>query len=80
MTALGNDAFSACISVALIGTFLLYVSVVIRKKLRKHGRIRNVLHSVIKQTFITKEYRTRAFEYSVGFAFAIQSFGKNIDS
>ncbi len=71
MTALGNDAFSACISVALIGTFLLYVSVVIRKKLRKHGKIRNVLHSVIKQTFITKEYRTRAFEYSVGFAFAI---------
>ena len=71
MVSLGNDAFSACVSVALIGTVLLYVSISIRKKLKEYGDIRAAVNSIIKPTFINREYRIRAFEYTIGLFFAI---------
>ncbi len=71
MAALRNDAFSACISVALIGTVLLYICTAVRKKYRECGDVHACLSALFKPTFINKEYRTRAFEYSIGFIFAI---------
>ena len=71
MAALGNDTFSACVSVALIGTVLLAVCIAIRKKIREHGGVRAAFHSILKPTYINKEYRIRALEYTVGMFFAI---------
>jgi len=66
MTSLWYTAFSACVSVALIGTFLLYIGTVIRKKFRDHGSARAVIQSILKPTYITSEYRPRAVEFSFG--------------
>ncbi len=71
MSALRNNTFSACISVALIGTVLLAVCTVIRKELKKQGSLPAALRSILKLEYIKKEYRTRALEYSVGFVFAV---------
>ncbi|WP_026659479.1 MATE family efflux transporter [Butyrivibrio sp. AC2005] len=71
MTALKNNAFSACISIALIGTVLLALCIAIRRKLKETGKLSDAIHSLLKQNFINKEYRSRAFEYSIGFLFAV---------
>ncbi|MCR5777013.1 MAG: ECF transporter S component [Lachnospiraceae bacterium] len=71
MTALKNNTFSACISIALIGTVLLTACISIRRKLKETGKMSDAIHSLLKQNYIKKEYRSRAFEYSVGFLFAV---------
>lgn len=71
MTALKNNAFSACISIALIGTVLLAACIAIRRELKEKGKFSHALNSLLKQNFINKEYRSRALEYSIGFLFAV---------
>ena len=71
MVNLRDNAFSACISVALVGTFLLSVCIAIRKKYREHSRSGSVLYAILKPTFINREYRTRAVQYAIGFTFTI---------
>ncbi|MBR6401425.1 MAG: ECF transporter S component [Firmicutes bacterium] len=70
MKALCDDAFSACISVALIGTVLLAFCIAFRKRYKEKGSVSDTIKSFFKQDFIKKEYRSRAFEYSIGFVFA----------
>lgn len=71
VAALGTNTFSACVSVALIGTILLAVCVFIRQKYRENGSISAALRSAFKPTFLRKEYGSRAVEYTVGLVFAI---------
>lgn len=71
LTALSDNAFSACISIALIGTVLLAVCIAIRKHLKDQDGLAAALRSIVKPSFINKEYRPRAFEYSIGIVFAI---------
>ena len=71
VAALGDNTFSACVSVALIGTILLAVCIFIRRKLRKKGSVSAALRSIFKPTFLKKEYGHRALEYSVGLVLAI---------
>ncbi len=71
MADLGNNAFSACISVALIGTVLLKACTVIRREFKEQGNLANAFRSVLKPSFINREYRSRALEYSIGFVFAV---------
>ena len=71
MTALKNNAFSACISIALIGTVLLAACIAIRREFKEKGKFSHALNSLLKQNFINKEYRSRALEYSIGFLFAV---------
>lgn len=71
MSDLKNNTFSACISVALIGTALLAACVDIRRNMRGHGGLSEALHAIFKRSFINQEYRSRAVEYSVGFFFAV---------
>lgn len=71
MAALGDNTFSACVSVALIGTILLAVCIFIRRKLREKGSVSAALRSIFKPTFLKKEYGRRAFEYTAGLVLAI---------
>ncbi len=71
MSALGDNTFSACISVALIGTVLLAVCVFIRRRIKEHGSVSAAIKSILSMNYIQKEYRTRAVEYSIGFFFAV---------
>ena len=71
MAALGDNTFSACVSVALIGTILLALCIFIRRKLREKGSVSAALRSVFKPTFLKKEYGHRAFEYTGGVVLAI---------
>lgn len=71
MVSLGDNTFSACISVALIGTVLLAECTAVRQQLKELGHLKDALKSVIRQNFIKREYRTRAIEYAVGFIFAV---------
>lgn len=71
MGALGSNAFSACISEALIGTVLLALCTAIRKQYKKHGSLSAALHHFSALSFIKKEYRSRAVEYTVGIFFAV---------
>lgn len=71
MAALGDNAFSACVSVALIGTFLLAACIHIRKRIKEKGSVFAALQSVFKPDYLKKEYRARAVEYSVGIVFAV---------
>ena len=68
---LGNNVFSAIISVALIGTILLAVGTAVRKKLKETGSISAAINSIFKPSFINREYRKRAAEYSIGIFFAV---------
>ena len=54
-----------------IGTVLLAVCVAIRKQYRKYGSISAALHHFAEPTYVKKEYRKRAAEYSVGIFFAV---------
>ncbi len=69
--ALGNNTFSACISVALIGTVLLAACTAVRREYKKQGSLAASFRSLLKRNYINSEYRTRALEYSVGFVFAV---------
>ena len=71
MGSLKSYALSACVSTALIGTVLMAAGTFIRKKFRETGSVSGVLRSIFKPTYIRKEYRRRAREYSVGFVFAV---------
>ena len=71
MAALGDNTFSACVSVALIGTILLAVCIFIRRKLREKGSVSAALRSIFEPTFLKKEYGHRAFEYTAGLVLAI---------
>lgn len=71
VAALGDNTFSACVSVALIGTILLALCIFIRRKLREKGGVSAALRSIFKPTFLKKEYGHRAFEYTVGLVLAI---------
>ena len=71
LTALGNNTFSACVSVALIGTVLLAACTALRREFKKQGHLPAAFRSLLKLNFIKSEYRTRALEYSVGFIFAV---------
>lgn len=72
MGALGDNTFSACISIALIGTVLLAVCIAIRKKMKEEKcNIIDAIKSILKPNFLSKEYRGRAVEYSIGIAFSI---------
>jgi Na+-driven multidrug efflux pump len=71
MAALGDNTFSACVSVALIGTLLLAQCIFIRRKLREKGSVSAALRSIFKPTFLKKEYGHRAFAYTVGLVLAI---------
>lgn len=71
MVDLRDNTFSACISVALIGTVLMAACTFFRKKYRENGSISGVFRAIRKPTYTKKEYRTRAFEYSIGFVFAV---------
>ena len=71
MAALGDNTFSACVSVALIGTILLALCIFIRGKLREKGSVFAALRSIFKPTFLKKEYGHRALEYTVGLVLAI---------
>ena len=71
MAALGDNTFSACVSVALIGTILLAACIYVRRKLREKGSVSAALRSIFKPTFLKKEYGHRAFEYTIGLVFAI---------
>ncbi len=71
VAALGDNTFSACVSVALIGTILLALCIFIRRKLREKGSVSAALRSIFKPTFLKKEYRHRAFEYTAGLVLAI---------
>ena len=71
MAALGDNTFSACVSVALIGTILLALCIFIRRKLREKGSVSAALRSIFKPTFLKKEYGHRAFEYTGGVVLAI---------
>ena len=71
MAALADNAFSACISTALIGTVLLAICIAIRKKLKETDNIFDCIRSLLKPNFISKEYRPRAMEYSIGIVFAV---------
>lgn len=71
MEALGDNTFSACVSVALIGTILLAQCIYARRKLQEKGSISAALRSIFKPTFLKKEYGHRAFEYTIGLVFAI---------
>lgn len=68
---LRSYTFSGCISAGLIGTILIAVCTYMRRKYRETGSVSGAIKSILKPTFIRKEYRQRAFEYSIGFAFAI---------
>ena len=71
VAALGDNTFSACVSVALIGTILLAVCIFIRRKLREKGSVSAALRSIFEPTFLKKEYGRRAFEYTAGLVLAI---------
>ena len=71
MAFLGDNTFSACVSVALIGTILLAQCIYVRRKLREKGSVSAALRSIFKPTFLKKEYGHRAFEYTIGLVFAI---------
>lgn len=71
MAVLGDNTFSACVSVALIGTILLAQCIYVRRKLREKGSVSAALRSIFKPTFLKKEYGHRAFEYTIGLVFAI---------
>ena len=71
MAVLGDNTFSACVSVALIGTILLAQCIFIRRKFREKGSVSAALRSIFKPTFLKKEYGHRAFEYTIGLVFAI---------
>lgn len=71
MAFLGDNTFSACVSVALIGTILLAACIYVRRKLREKGSVSAALRSIFKSTFLKKEYGHRAFEYTIGLVFAI---------
>mgnify|MGYP002626044054 CR=1 FL=1 len=71
MLALSNDAFSACFSVALIGTTLLALCIAIRRHLKKTGNFVDAIKSFLKPCFISNEYRPRALIYSIGIIFSI---------
>lgn len=71
MSALGDNTFSACVSVALIGTILLAQCIFIRRKLRETGSVSAAIRSIFKPTFLKKEYGHRALEYTVGLVLAI---------
>lgn len=71
MSALRNNAFSACISLALIGTVLLAACIAVRKKWKETGSFFSSIRSILKLSYIKREYRSRALEYSVGIFFAI---------
>ncbi len=71
VAALGDNTFSACVSVALIGTILLVVCIFIRRKLREKGSVSAALRSIFEPTFLKKEYGRRAFEYTAGLVLAI---------
>lgn len=71
VAALGDNTFSACVSVALIGTILLAVCIFIRRKLREKGSVSAALRSIFEPTFLKKEYGHRAFEYTAGLVLAI---------
>ncbi len=71
MAALGNNAFSACISIALIGTAMLSSAVIFRRRVRASGSILGAWRSIRKCTFVVSEYRTRSREFTVGVILAI---------
>ena len=71
LKALSDNAFSACISIALIGTLLLSVSIAIRKHIREQGGLVAALRTILKPTFLSRQYRPRALEYSVGMVFSV---------
>lgn len=71
MATLRDNTFSACVSVALIGTCLLALCIFIRRKLREKGSVSAALRSIFKQTLLKKEYGHRAVEYTVGVVLAI---------
>jgi len=56
MATLRDNTFSACVSVALIGTCLLALCIFIRRKLREKGSVSAALRSIFKQTLLKKEY------------------------
>lgn len=69
---LGDNTFSACISIALIGTILLAVCITVRKKMKEEEcGIFDAIKYILKPNFLSKQYRGRAVEYSIGIAFTI---------
>lgn len=71
MGHLADNAFSASVSVALIGTFLLGICTVFRKKYKEQQSVSGALKSIFKPTFLKNEYRSRAVEYMIGIIMAI---------
>lgn len=71
MANLRSYAFSAVVSVGLIGTVLMAAGTYVRREYREQGSVSGALRSIMKPTYLRKAYRTRAFEYSVGFVFAV---------
>ena len=68
---LGGYTFSACVSVGLIGTVLIATCTYFRREYRKTGSAAGAIRSLLRPTFIRKEYRRRGLEYSIGFVFAV---------
>ena len=68
---LGGYTFSACVSVGLIGTVLIAACTYFRREYRKTGSAAGAIRSLLRPTFIRKEYRRRGLEYSIGFVFAV---------
>ena len=59
------------VSVGLIGTVLIAACTYFRREYRKTGSAAGAVRSLLRPTFIRKEYRRRGLEYSIGFVFAV---------
>lgn len=64
MRALGDNAFSACISVALIGTVMMALFTAIRKQIKEHGNISAAFKSIL---FVLRALRLFFISTHVGF-------------
>ncbi len=71
MNILGNTTFSEIISIALVGTILIAICTLIRKRKKEEGSFSAALHSIFKVDFLSGEYRGRAARFTIGILLAV---------
>ena len=70
---LANTTFSSCVSVALIGTALLGISLIIQRKIQEKGSFKEAIKSFFALTFVKKIYRNYSIQYTIN-VFIIVAF------
>lgn len=71
MASLKSYTFSMCVSTALIGTALIAAGTALRQKIRELGSVGGALRSILRPVYVTREYRKKAVQYSVGLGLSV---------